>query len=92
VAAFALFVAVQIADGVWTATGVAQFGTIIEANPCLLALMNTVGVPCAILAAKVTAIAGGALLHARAQHLPLAILTVVYVFGALLPWAWLLAA
>jgi len=40
---------------------------------------------------KLLTMVGGAFLHFRSQNLALALLTVMYVFGAILPWAWTLA-
>ena len=90
-APFALFAAVQIADACATAAGVAQFGPTIEANPVLHVFMATFGVTAALLMWKIVAIAGGVVLHVNARYLALAVLTVCYVFAAILPWAWVLA-
>jgi hypothetical protein len=88
--ALALFVAVQIADGVLTAVGIGRFGPSIEANPLLVHSMVTFGSAPALLMAKAVAIVAGGLLHAHSYHLVLALLTVAYVFATLIPWAILL--
>lgn len=88
VSSLALFGAVQIADAVLTSAGMARFGPAIEANPILLFYVCTFGVAGTLIVAKLVAIAGAALLHAYSYHLVLAILTVTYVFGAIVPWAW----
>jgi hypothetical protein len=89
--AFALFAAVQIADACSTAAGVAHFGAMVEANPILHFFMATFGVTAALLIWKIVALAGGVVLHVNARHLALVVLTVGYVYAAILPWAWLLA-
>jgi hypothetical protein len=91
VLALALFVAVQIADGVLTSIGIARFGLGIEANPLLAHTMLAFGTGTTLVAAKTIAIVGGALLHLNSYHLAVAALTVGYVFVTLLPWAILLA-
>jgi hypothetical protein len=88
--ALALFIAVQIADGVLTAVGIGRFGPGIEANPILVHTMILFGSSAALCAAKSVAIAAGAVLHVYSYHLMLAILTVAYVFATLLPWTLLL--
>ena len=89
--ALGLFVAVQVADGILTAVGVARFGVSVEANPLLVHSIQTMGPSAALVAAKSVAIVGGAVLHLHSYHLVLALLTVGYVFATLLPWAMLLA-
>jgi hypothetical protein len=91
IAALALFISVQVADGVWTANGIARFGPAIEANPILSFLVGTCGVAGALVSVKIVAMIGGAFLHLQSRHLALSLLTVIYVFGAIVPWAWTLA-
>jgi hypothetical protein len=91
IAALALFTTVQIVDAIWTAHGIARFGVGIEANPILYALVSFCGVTGALVVAKSVAIFSGAFLHFTSRDLVLSLLTVVYVFGAILPWAWALA-
>ena len=88
--ALALFVSVQIADGVLTQVGIGRFGTAIEANPILVRSILLLGSVPALCAAKSIAIVAGALLHTYSYHLVLAVLTVAYVFATVLPWALLL--
>ncbi len=88
IAALALFCAVQVADAVLTSAGMARYGVSIEANPLLLSAATTFGVGVTLVGAKLVAITGATILHVRSQHLVLAILTVIYVFAAILPWAW----
>jgi hypothetical protein len=88
--AFGLFIAVQVADGILTAVGVARFGLGVEANPLLVHSIQTMGTSAALVAAKTVAIIGGGVLHLYSYHLVLALLTVAYVFATVLPWAMLL--
>ena len=81
-----IFAAMQLADGVMTAAGAAQFGTSIEANPLLVFLFGVVGTGATIVAMKLFAILCATLLHLREQYSALAILTLVYLFAAIVPW------
>jgi hypothetical protein len=83
----ALFAAIQLADGVMTAAGIAQFGPAVEANPLLHAAGDAIGFGPALVAAKTLAILGATVLHIQAKHLPLALLTLAYVAIAIVPWA-----
>ena len=89
---FALFAAVQLADAALTANGVSRFGMSIEANPLVASYIDVWGLTAGLCAAKALAISAGAILHAAAQHLALALLTVIFVFAALVPWALTLAS
>lgn len=89
--ALALFVVVQVADGILTSIGIARFGPSIEANPLLFHTIATFGSGTALVLAKSIAIVGGSVLHVYSYHLVLASLTVAYVYITLLPWAILLA-
>ena len=80
----------QVADACSTLAGVAQFGVRIEANPLILFLISTYGVTSALIVAKTVAILGGTVLYLSSRHLLLAVLTVAYVYAALVPWAWVL--
>lgn len=91
IAALALFMSVQVADAVWTANGIARFGSAIEANPILYFLVSGCGVTGALVSAKAVAIFGGTLLYFKSHDLALSLLTVGYVFGAIIPWARTLA-
>ena len=86
IAVVALFVAIQIADGVLTLEGVTRFGPGAEANPVLAASILMFGLGAAVLSAKIAAVALAALLSATRAHLPLALLTLLYVMGAVVPW------
>ena len=89
--ALALFAAIQVADGVMTAAGVARFGPGVEANPLLDAVARISGFGVALVTAKAVAILCGAVLHVRAQHLVLAMLILAYVAAAIVPWTLVLS-
>jgi hypothetical protein len=89
--AFALFAAVQVADAALTASGVSRFGMAIEANPLVASYIDVCGLIPGLCAAKALALSAGTVLHISARYFTLALLTVVFVFGALLPWALTLA-
>jgi len=89
--ALALFVAIQLADGVMTAAGVARFGAGIEANPLLHFVAAGAGFGATLVGAKLVAVTGAMVLHLQARHLTLALLTLAYVMGAILPWMFVLA-
>ena len=91
IAVVALFVAIQAADLVLTLTGLSRFGASIEANPVLAAAMQMCGAGVALLTAKTVAVALATLLNATRAYMTLALLTMLYVFGALVPWTWVLA-
>jgi hypothetical protein len=84
----ALFVAVQLADAAMTLAGVQRFGPIAEGNPLLAFCIVSCGATKTIVTAKCGAVVLATGLYARACYLVLAALTVVYVFGAIGPWAW----
>lgn len=89
--AFALFAAVQLADAIFTATGVQRFGLAAEANPLISFSMQTFGVTTALASWKLLACAAGAVLYITGRYLELAALTAVSVLVAAVPWAWILA-
>jgi Flp pilus assembly protein TadD len=91
ISAVALFAAVQVADGIQTLAGVARFGPEMESNPILSLSMMTLGAGAALVIAKLAAVALATFLHFAHSHLTLALLTVFYVFAAVLPWTWMLS-
>ena len=91
IAAVALFAAVQFADAILTAEGVARFGLGMESNPVIALSIGAVGAGTTLSIAKMIAVAGAVGLHSLRCHLVLALLTVFYVFVAVLPWTSLLA-
>jgi hypothetical protein len=90
ISTLALFAAVQVADGILTLAGVARFGPVVESNPIVSMSIMALGAGTALSIAKVVAVMLATVLHCARWHLVLALLTVLYVFAALLPWTWLL--
>src|SRR5207249_5908891 len=86
----ALFVSVQMADACMTAIGVGRYGVAAEANPMLALPIALFGPAVVLTTAKGMAILGAVVLHRCSWHLVLALLTVMYVFLAIMPWAWAL--
>ena len=82
-----VFVLAQVADGSLTYLGIKTLGTAIEANPLLAWYMTAGGATVAIVGAKLFALACGIVLHLRAMHGVMALLTVLYVAASLGPWA-----
>jgi uncharacterized membrane protein len=89
-AAIVIFLLAQAADGVMTYVGVTTMGTQIEANPLLAALMGSFGHGATVAAAKLVAAGLGISLHLLGVHRVVALLTAVYLIGAVAPWAGLL--
>ncbi len=87
----ALFVAVQIADAFLTIAGVARFGPAMEGNPVLSRSMMLLGTGATLWGAKIFAVACGAVLHRLGRHVVLSLLTILYVFAAIVPWSLILA-
>ena len=89
-AVIVLFLLAQAADGVMTYVGVTMLGVHIEANPLLASLMVMFGQGTAVAGAKLVAAGLGISLHLVGVHRILAILTGIYMVGAILPWVGLL--
>jgi hypothetical protein len=87
----ALFVCVQIADAFLTAAGISRFGLAAEGNPMLALHIGLFGPAVALSVAKGVAVVGAVVLYQLSRHTLLASLTVMYVFGAIVPWAWALS-
>jgi hypothetical protein len=85
-----LFLLAQAADGVFTYVGLRLHGPLIEGNPLLSWLMQVMGSGTALASAKACAAGLGIVLHLTAVHRIVAALTAVYLFAALLPWAFVL--
>ena len=81
------FLLAQVCDGVFTYMGVLTFGTTIEANPVIGALMVHLGHGAALMTAKLVAGTLGIGLHLRGTHGAVALLAAFYVMAAVLPWA-----
>ena len=87
----ALFAAIQVADGALTAAGIARFGPHIEGNPLIHYAAQDFGLGAAIIGAKLLAMSCATVLYLQSRHLVLAVLTVTYVAGAIVPWTFVLA-
>lgn len=88
--ALVAFLLCQVLDGALTYVGVVTFGRSIEANPLLAWLMDTVGEGTAVTGAKILAGTCGIALHLTAVHRIVAVLTLVYLGVAVIPWTGLL--
>ncbi len=84
-----LFLVAQLLDGVFTYLGVAAFG-LSEGNPIIAHYMKHHGIGPSVTAAKSLAIACAMLLHLLGLHRTLALLTLMYLSLAVLPWTYLL--
>jgi len=80
------FVLIQCLDGVFTYVGVRIWGPDIEANPLISSAIAAGGVVAGLGGAKLVAIGFGILLHLRRVHNIVALLTVIYLAAAILPW------
>lgn len=82
----AIFVVLQIADGVLTYAAVERFGTQAEGNPILATWIMITGAAPALLGAKLLACACGGVLYAAGVHRVLIGLSALYLFAAVMPW------
>lgn len=82
----ALFVVLQIADGLITYEAVRLFGHAAEGNPLLATWIAVAGAGPALLGAKLLACGCAAFLYSCGAHRTLAGLTTLYGFGAVAPW------
>jgi len=81
-----VFLLSQCLDGVFTYVGVLTYGTGIEANPLIAAMMSHFGHGVALMGAKTLAALLGILLHIRQVHVAVALLAGFYLLVAVLPW------
>lgn len=80
------FLCAQAGDGVLTYIGLASLGPQGEGNPLIAALMAVMGAGPALASAKLMAGSLGIALHLFGAHRLLALLTLVYMGAAVLPW------
>lgn len=85
-ALLAIFIVLQAADGLLTYTAVERFGTAAEGNPILVTWIMLTGLTTALIGAKTVACVCGAVLYVAGVHHVLAGLSVLYLFGAVVPW------
>ena len=81
-----LFLIAQACDGAFTYAGVRAYGIGAEGNMILGTWMVLVGPFPTLVVAKAVAAGGGVLLYSRGVHRTLALLTVLYICGAIGPW------
>jgi uncharacterized membrane protein len=86
-----LFFVAQALDGALTYVGVTMLGRDIEGNPLLHWLMGQTGHALALALAKFAAAGFGIVLHLASVHRAVAVLTLLYVTAAVLPWMAVLA-
>ena len=80
------FLIVQGLDGAFTYLGLRMWGPGIEANPLVSSVISYAGVGPGIAGAKLVAVALGIMLHLRRVHDVVAMLTLVYLTMAIIPW------
>ena len=80
------FMLVQCLDGVLTYLGVTVWGLGIEANPLISSAVSAAGLGVGLFTAKLVAVGFGILLHLRRVHNLVALLTLIYLGIAILPW------
>lgn len=83
---FAVFLVVQVLDGVLTYIGVRMLGVEAEGNMLLAAGMEAFGTPQTLFSAKVLACVCGYVLYRTAWYRPLAITAGLYLGVAIVPW------
>jgi uncharacterized membrane protein len=86
-----LFFIAQAMDGALTYLGVSLLGRDVEGNPLLHWLMGAAGHGPALAIAKLSAAGFGIILHLASVHRAVALLTLLYVTAALVPWMTVLA-
>lgn len=82
----AIFIVLQLTDGVLTYAAVDLYGPSAEGNPLLASLIMITGAAPALLGAKLMACACGVLLFVAGVHRTLIGLSALYLFGAIMPW------
>jgi hypothetical protein len=82
----AIFIVLQLADGVLTYAAVERFGASAEGNPILATWIMLTGALPALFGAKLLACACGGVLYAAGVHRALIGLSALYLFAAVVPW------
>jgi hypothetical protein len=82
----AIFIVLQLADGVLTYAAVEQFGTAAEGNPILATWIALTSPESALIGAKLLACACGGVLYAAGVHRVLIGLSAIYLVFAVVPW------
>ena len=81
------FLLVQCLDGMFTYLGVRAWGLGIEANPLVSSAVNAAGLGAGVAGVKLVAAGFGVLRHLRRVHNLVALLTLIYLALAIVPWA-----
>jgi Domain of unknown function (DUF5658) len=84
-----LFLVSQLLDGAFTYLGLSAFG-LSEGNPLIALTLRHAGVGPGLTVAKLLAVAFSILLHLLGLHRTLAVLTLLYLSLAVLPWTYVL--
>lgn len=84
-----LFLLAQVLDGAFTYLGISAFG-LTEGNPLIAFYMSHMGVAPSLTAAKIAAAGCAMVLHLCGLHRTLAVLTLLYLSLAILPWTYLI--
>ena len=82
----AIFIVMQLADGMLTYAAVDRFGPSAEGNPILVTWIMLTGAAPALFGAKLMACACGGVLYAAGVHRVLVGLSALYLFAAVGPW------
>ncbi|MEO7133902.1 MAG: DUF5658 family protein [Vicinamibacterales bacterium] len=82
----AIFVVLQLADGMLTYAAIDRFGASAEGNPILATWIMLTGAAPALLGAKLMACACGGVLYVAGVHHVLVGLSALYLFAAVMPW------
>lgn len=84
-----VFLVAQVLDGSFTYLGVSSYG-ISEGNPLIAHFIERHGAGPSLTVAKILAVVCSMALHLVGMHRTLALLTLMYLMLAVLPWTYLL--
>ena len=84
-----VFLVAQVLDGAFTYLGVSSYG-ISEGNPLIAHFIERHGAGPSLTIAKMLAVVCSMALHLVGMHRTLALLTLMYLMLAVLPWTYLL--
>lgn len=84
-----VFLIAQVLDGAFTYLGVSSYG-LSEGNPLIAHFIEQHGAGPSLTAAKILAVLCSMALHLLGLHRTLALLTLMYLTLAVLPWTYLL--
>jgi uncharacterized membrane protein len=85
-AVLVFFLLSQMTDAVFTYVGISTFGPSIEANPLVASQIAVFGAGITLIVMKTMAAACASLLHWRAMHRTIGVLTIFYLAAAVWPW------